>query len=152
MKSFEEHTRSNKVRKQRTSPARAKALLQEAAKRYVFIESLEIKEENANYIVENVYDVLRELIEAHMSFEGYKSYSHEANVAYLAEIDFRQRDVYFFDELRKRRHGVKYYGKNVKLDYARKTLQFLQQHYETLRKRVLSELAMQEDIAWGLQQ
>ena len=97
----------------------------------------EINEENAEYIVAEVYDVIRELVEARLSLEGYKSYSHEATVLFLKKFkDFSESEIYFLDNLRKIRNGIKYYGKEADAEEARRTLRFLDIMLPKLKKLI----------------
>ena len=50
------------------------------------------------------------MIEALLSLRGYKSYSHEADIAYLRKLDFPESIILSLDRLRRKRHKSKYYG------------------------------------------
>jgi len=136
MKLFDQFISEGSVHQHHVEPARARALIEEAENRHRFLHTISLVEENANYIVENAYDVLRELIEAQMSFDGYKSYSHEADIAYLCNMGFHEGTMRFADELRRIRNGIKYYGKHTDLAYAKKSLEFLKEH----RPKLLAQL------------
>ena len=136
MMDFEEFLREGLVRMQGKDAARAKNLIAETKNRKRFLESISKMKDNATYIVENVYDIIRELIEAKMSMDGYKSYSHEATVAYLTRLGFHESEVVFIDELRKIRNRIKYYGKSIDFDYALSVLQFLGKIHEKLMRLV----------------
>jgi hypothetical protein len=142
MKHFDQFLIEGSVRAHHREPARAQALIEEAENRHRFAKSIARTEQNANYIVENAYDILRQLIEAHMSEQGYKSYSHEADITYLRKLGCAEGAVRFADELRKIRNGIKYYGKKTDLKYANKVLEFLDEH----RPRLL-ELLRQDTPA-----
>ncbi len=69
-----------------------------------------------------------------MLLEGYKSDSHEAEVAYMALLGFSSLDISFMNELKYFRNGVKYYGKILDKEYADKVLAFLNKIHPRLQK------------------
>ncbi len=139
MRAFEEFVKHDIVKKKNKDEARAQDLIEGAEKRKKVMEKyLPLNEETAIKITEECYDIILGLIEAKLNKEGYKTYSHEAKVAYFAELGFPREDVTFLDNLREIRHGTKYYGKNVLLDYAQRVKDFLESVYSKLRKIALS--------------
>lgn len=64
------------------------------------------------------YDSLRELLEALAVSKGYKIYNHECYTAFLKEIMNESSDGDEFDELRKIRNAVNYYGKEISAEEA----------------------------------
>ncbi|MDO8661482.1 MAG: HEPN domain-containing protein [Candidatus Woesearchaeota archaeon] len=71
-----------------------------------------LNSEKPKYVLENAYEAIRELIDA-ILFLGYKSYSHEAAVAYLVNLGFSVTETMAVDRLRKMRNGIKYYGEDT---------------------------------------
>lgn len=59
------------------------------------------------------YDSLRELLEALALKNGYKVYNHECYTAFLKEILGESDKGSEFDEIRKVRNDVNYYGKDI---------------------------------------
>ena len=136
MKDFEEYFKEGAVKKQRIDTPRAKSLLEAAEKRKeVMKKYIPLNEETTVQIIEECYDIIRELIESKLSKEGYKTYSHETTIAYLKKANIcSESEIRFIDELRKIRHGTKYYGKNVEIHYAQTVLSFLNEIYEKLKE------------------
>ncbi|MBI2107778.1 hypothetical protein HYU10_03460 [Candidatus Woesearchaeota archaeon] len=62
------------------------------------------------------YDSLRELLEALALKRGYKIYNHECYSAFLREIVSESGKGDEFDEIRKLRNNVNYYGKEISID------------------------------------
>lgn len=143
MREFESFLNEKDVKKKSKDLVRAKSLLDEAEKRKKFVERISLSDKDANYIIENIYDVIRQLIEAKLSLEGYKSYSHEATVSYLKKLDFSDNQIRFLDELRKIRNGIKYYGKKSDKGYTKKVLDFMKEIYGKLKEIV--EKGLKED-------
>lgn len=140
LRTFKEFLDKGFIKKRNIDRARARNLIKGADKRKKVMEKyLPLNEETANQIVEECYDIIRELLEAKLSVEGYKSYNHEAVVSYLGELGFPRSDVDFLDRLREVRHGVKYYGKSIGVNYASLVLDFLHSIYSNLMEIVVSE-------------
>ena len=81
-----------------------------------------------------VYDLIRELIEAKLSLEGYKSYSHEATIFFLKNFSFNDFEINFLDNLRKVRNKIKYYGKEINTEEALKIIDFMNLILPKLRR------------------
>ena len=84
-------------------------------------ETASIKLESANALPEHLYigkitllyDALREYLECLALEKGYKIYNHECYTAFLKEKLNLSREADIFDELRKIRNGINYYGRKV---------------------------------------
>lgn len=59
--------------------------------------------------------------------------AHEAEVAYMLKLGFKEQDIRFMNDLRYFRNGILYYGKSFDSDYAEKTLRFLSRSYDQLK-------------------
>src|SRR3989344_5153772 len=83
-----------------------------------FFKGIEINENSARKIVTNYYDILRSILEAIASIDGYKVYSHEAFTYYLKEKNEEVISIKF-DRLRKIRNGINYYGNSISVGEAK---------------------------------
>ena len=137
MKEFEDFLKSGDVRKQEKNEILAKALIKSSEKSLKNIRRTKIDELNAESVVSDIYDVIRELIEARLVFEGYKSYSHEATILFLKKFkEFDEYEIDFLDNLRKIRNSIKYYGKEATEENALNTLKFMDSVLPKLKKLV----------------
>ncbi len=99
-------------------------------------------------IAEEYYEVVLELITALMSIDGYKtradlSGSHITAIEYLGSVykDFTGKEMALIDDLRKRRNGIKYYGKHVGQSYITMYENNITQLIEKLIKTARAKLA-----------
>ena len=144
MKSFEDFLKSGDVREQDKNEILAEALIKSSEKSVKNIKRTKIDELNSENIVSDIYDIIRELIEAKLSLEGYKSYSHEATILFLKKFkEFSEQEIEFLDNLRKTRNGIKYYGKEATPKEAEKTLSFMNSILPKLKKLIKEENAKQ---------
>ena len=146
LKTFEEFLDKGIVRRRKPDIARAKSLDQEAKRRKYFLgemlNKIGLTDKNANYFIENSYDVLMELIRAKLFSDGFSSSgegAHEAEVSYLLKISFSERQARFMNNLRFFRNGILYYGKNFDAEYAKKVLGFLDEMYPKLKELLNNE-------------
>ena len=94
---------------------RAKSLVEMALERFG-----DIKGEKKPYkIIEEYYEIIKELITALMYSEGLKTLSHKALIRYLDENykEFDRGEIILTDELRKLRNDITYYGKRVSEEF-----------------------------------
>lgn len=135
LKEFEEYENKGIVNKINPDKNRADALIKEAKKREKFISSIKLNNENANYIIENVYDMIMALIRAKLYAKGLACSgkgAHEAEVAYTKKLKFSENEMKFLNTLRFRRNGILYYGKEHDEEYAEQTLNFAKQIKEKI--------------------
>lgn len=116
MKQFEEFIPLGEVKKVSPDLGLARSLLASSQNRITFLLPLPITERSATVIFENYYDALRELCDAILAIEGFKSYSHIASIVFLSRYEeFSEQDIYLLDNARQKRNQAKYYGKQVAL-------------------------------------
>jgi len=133
MRKFKEFKDQGWIKERTPDKAKAKSLVESSKHRFDYFKSLIVNDISSNYIIENMYDVIRELVEAKMILDGYKTYSHEAMVSYLKVIGFTDLEVKFTDELRETRHRTKYSGFITDVEYAKKVIAFTNNIYKKLR-------------------
>lgn len=94
----------------------AKSLLEQGIRRLNYADNEEINEDNRDFILEQYYEAMRTLADAILALNGYKSYSHEASIAFLTkDKNFSPMLLENFDRIRRLRHGIRYYGKRVSI-------------------------------------
>lgn len=83
---------------------------------------LEMSEVTAASKLSLAYDSLRELLEALALKKGYKIYNHECYTAFLKEIMKESLRGDEFDDVRRARNSVNYYGKEISPSEAEKII------------------------------
>ena len=79
---------------------------------------LEMSNTTAGSKLSLAYDSLRELLEALSLKNGFKIYNHECYAAFLKEVMKESYKADEFDEIRKVRNAVNYYGKDITIEEA----------------------------------
>lgn len=102
--------------------AKAKSLVETANERLQFIGVQIVNEKNANFIFENKYSSLLEIIHAICIKRGFKVANHICTGYFLRDV-IKRDDLYRkFDTCRYRRNGIVYYGKRMDFDVAKESI------------------------------
>ncbi len=143
LKKFNEFLESEILRKKKADKERGKSLKKEAERKEKslkeFLEKIGLKEENANDVIENCYDIIIFLIRSKLYVDGYAASgynAHEAEISYLSKLNFLEEDIRFMNELRYFRNGILYYGKSLNKEYAKKVVDFLKKMLPKLKKLI----------------
>jgi uncharacterized protein (UPF0332 family) len=116
LKSLKFYIESGLVRQGSKDPGEAKAMIARASKRLEYVKSQSISEDNASFLFEDIYEIMRECIHCLMAANGYKPYSHEATVAFLEEYYipyFGEKLVEAFNRYRIIRNNIMYRANSV---------------------------------------
>jgi hypothetical protein len=97
--------------------ARAKDLFMMAKERLELIKM--IPKDKAYKIIEEYYEIIKELLTAIMYLDGYKTLSHVKLIEYFSSryALFDRKHIQLIDTLRKFRIGIVYYGRKISQDF-----------------------------------
>jgi len=98
-------------------------------------EKLKLDEGTAASKVSLVYDSLREILEALAIKKGYKIYNHECYASFLKEVLKEESKGDEFDEIRKIRNAINYYGKEISPEDARDIMERIKELRIFLNKK-----------------
>lgn len=109
---------SDKVSKIRPDSEKAKALLK-MTELHEGRAQLTPLPTMATLLVEEYYEIVKELITAIMSCDGWKTTSHELLVGYLAQFypEFNAAEIALIDQLRQMRNDIDYRGVMINPEY-----------------------------------
>lgn len=113
---------------------RADSLVETAEERLSLIK--EITEKNSNFVFEDYYTSVLELLQAMVLKQGYKISNHICLGFYLK--DFLKREDLFrlFDDLRYKRNSLTYYGKRMDFETAKKAIENSKKLIKELKRLV----------------
>ena len=141
LKLFEEYISNGIVRRISINKERAKSLILESERKMrsinLQLEKIGIIEDNANDYIEHCFDSIMNLVRAKLYLEGYSASglgAHEAEVSYLRNLDFAEKDIQFADQLRYFRNGILYYGTALDKEYANKVIEFAKKTHPKVKK------------------
>lgn len=132
----------NEVWKTKSDKQLANSILKMVDVRLNVIKYLN-KKEFTPIIIENYYEIIKELITALMSVDGYKTLSHEALIAYLKQFHkiYTRNELFLIDQLRQTRNKIVYEGFFVREDYLSRNENQLNQLIEKLKKTLIKKLS-----------
>ncbi len=111
----------------------ASSLIKASENKLTSAEELKLREQTAAAKISLIYDSVRELLEAMALRKGFKIYNHICYTAFLEEVINEKELAEDFDDLRKVRNDINYYGKEISLEEAKEVLDKL----KILRKSLL---------------
>lgn len=107
------------------------------------IESSEMKMRSQNMLPLNditsgakislAYDSVREFLEAVAISKGYKIYNHDCFCAFIKEVLMKSDMGTKFDNMRKARNSINYYGRKFTSEESRKLLRDMEDFLDKLR-------------------
>ncbi|MBI4177251.1 MAG: hypothetical protein HY516_02690 [Candidatus Aenigmarchaeota archaeon] len=96
--------------------ARAKSLVETAGERIKLIS--EVNDKNCNFVFEDYYTSIMEMLQAIVLSKGYKISNHVCLGYYVRDV-LKRTDLYaFFDDVRYKRNSLTYYGKRMDFETA----------------------------------
>ena len=140
VKEFEFFLKKGDVKKQSPDKNLSKATFKESLERLQLAELLWNKVK-AKYVLENAYESMREAADAILYQDGYKSYSHEASIAYLRNFpEVSEEKLRQLDRYRVKRNNSKYYGKSPSTEDADEIKKFYGENKDLFKKIIRSKL------------
>ena len=147
LRPIEEFVKDGVVKRIAVNKERAKSLVSESERKMrsikMQLEKIGLNEDNANDYVEYCFDSIMNMVRAKLYLKGYSASglgAHEAEVSYLRELGFTEKDIQFADQLRYFRNGILYYGTSLDKEYADKVLEFKNEVYPKLKGLLKSGL------------
>ena len=139
MKEFEFFVNNGDVKKQSVDKNLSKSTFKDSLERIEFTKSI-MHKSKPKFVLENAYELAREAADSLLHLEGFKSYSHEASIVYLAKKGFSENDLSEFNRYRKIRNGIKYYGKSCDDSEAKSALVFAEKIISNIKKLLEEKL------------
>ncbi len=137
MKSFDSYVLDKDVVSVKKDIALSKSLIEDGKRRFSYHIDLKIDEKNSKFIFENCYEAVRELLDALMAINGFRSYSHQAPIVFAKDKDIlNYKEAVILDILRDKRNKSKYYGKNIDAEFVESKIDFFKKIFRQILKSV----------------
>lgn len=95
------------------------SLISQSQKKLITDKFSPLNKDTASTKLCNNYDSLREVLEAIAIKKGYKIYNHDCFSGFLKEVLGLQEESFEFDNFRRLRNAINYYGKDIDLNDAK---------------------------------
>lgn len=132
---------SDKVNRIRPDVEKARALLKMVALREQRLKHMTLPT-FSTLLVEDYYEIVKELVTAIMSADGWKTVSHELLIGYLAEFyhEFSQAEISLMDQLRVIRNDIAYRGVMINPEYIQRNRENILSIIEKLKQVLQKKL------------
>ena len=110
------------------------ASLAETADERIKFSLRELNEKNANYVFEDYYSSILELLHALILLKGYKVSNHICLGYYLRDVLKNDELFRLFDDCRYKRNSLVYYGKRMDFDTAKDAIEKAKKLIKELNK------------------
>mgnify|MGYP001566716366 CR=1 FL=1 len=112
---------SNSARKVSPDLMRANSLIETAKERIGLVK--EINEKNCNFVFEDHYTSLLEILQALVFKKGFNVLNHVCLGYYVRDI-LKKEDLYrMFDDIRYKRNSLTYYGNKMDFETAKQSIE-----------------------------
>lgn len=114
--------------------------MKKSMNRLEYTKEKTITEKNADFVLEDAYESMREAAQALMSIKGFKPYSHEATISFINDHhknDFGEADIRMLDYFRQLRNDSVYKAVIITIEDAKSCMSFA----ETFIMKIKSVLA-----------
>lgn len=122
-----------------TNKARIRSLLETAEARVEFASEIVLTDGSANFIFEDYYTSVLEIVEALALVNGFKIKNHICIGYYLRDVMKRAELFRLFDDCRYKRNGLTYYGDRMDFETAKETLEKTKVLLVELKKLIKNE-------------
>ncbi len=113
---------------------RAKSLMETAEERISLIK--EVNEKNCNFVFEDYYTSVLELLQAKLFLEGYNVLNHVCFGFYLRDVLKREDLFNIFDDLRYKRNSLIYYGSRMDCETAKQAIEKCKKLVKEIKKLI----------------
>ncbi len=111
----------NFIRQVEIDSEKIKSIIKLAMKRFIFIKSININKDNVSFIVEDYYEIFKELLVALLLKNSLKSQNHQCLITYF----YRNYPSYEFEanlilQMSYLRNRLNYYGEPIDIEFYNK--------------------------------
>ena len=106
------------IRKVVVDEERVKSIIEKALKRLKRARSTEVKPELISFVVEDYYEVIKELLIAYLLKNGLRSKNHQCLISYFyRENPDYEKEAYLISQMSFFRNRLGYYGEDIPFDF-----------------------------------
>lgn len=123
------------VRKVEVDEEQIKSIIETADKRREFIKSNKVTNDNVSFIVENYYEIIKELLVALLLKNGLKSRNHQCLISYFyKEYPNYEFEVSLIYQLSYLRNRLNYYGEKIDFEFYNKNKEEFDKVIDLIKK------------------
>ena len=119
--SWDDCIENNSAVKVSSDISRTKSLIETSDERINLIKDFD--EKNCNFVFEDYYTSIMELLQALVTAKGYKISNYMCLGYYLRDVIKRKDMFIIFDDMRYKRNSLTYYGKRMDFETAKQAIE-----------------------------
>ena len=109
------------IRKVEIDNEKIEAIRETAEKRLKFIKSLKADKDNVSFVVENYYEIIKELLVAFLLKNSLKSKNHQCLISYFyKKYPEHEAEANLIQQLSYLRNRLNYYGELIEIEFYEK--------------------------------
>ncbi len=113
--------KNNFIKEVEIDIARRDSIIEKALIRLKRARETKINEENVSLVIEDYYEVIKELLTAYLLNNGFRSKNHQCLISYFyKENPNFEKEAYLIAQMSFFRNRLNYYGESIPLDFYRK--------------------------------
>jgi len=122
------------IRKVEIDKERINSIVNKAMQRLERARNTEINEENVSFVVEDYYEVIKELLVAYLLKNGLKSKNHQCLIAYFYKHNPNyEKEAFLISQMSFFRNRLDYYGEDIPMNFYKKN----KEEFEKIIKIIL---------------
>jgi len=125
------------IRKIEVDNEKVLSIIDATESRLKFVKSVEVKKGNVSFVVENYYEIIKELLVAFMLKEGLRAKNHQCLFSYFykkcPEFEYEVNIMLQMSYLRNR---LNYYGEMIELEFYEKNKDEFENIIKILKKQL----------------
>lgn len=112
---------NNFIRTVEIDIARRDSIVENALIRLKRVRDTKINKENVSLVVEDYYEVIKELLTAYLLNKGFRSKNHQCLISYFyKENSHFEKEAYLITQMSFFRNRLNYYGESIPFDFYKK--------------------------------
>lgn len=120
------------------------SLLKTTEKRHAFLKTLKANDKNVSFIVEQTYELIKELLIALLLTKGLRSQNHQCLISYFYNMyKEHEAEAHLIADMSYRRNRLNYYGELIEFPFYEKNKDEFEKVMKVLREIINKELHTQ---------
>ncbi len=125
------------IRKTQIDLPRIKSILETIARRLKRARATELNSESISFIVEDYYEVVKELLIVYILKDGLKSQNHQCLISYFYKKNPNlEKEAYLIAQMSFFRNRLTYYGEQIPMEFYKKNKEEFEKLIHLLEKMV----------------
>lgn len=125
------------IRKVNKDPEKIESIKESVEKRIKHLNSVEVNADNVSFIVEGLYEIIKELLVVYLLKNGLRSKNHQCLISYFYKNHPEyEAEVLLIARMSYLRNRLDYYGEDIPMDFYKQNRQKFENIIRLLKKLI----------------